>query len=75
MTTTGADDSTGTGAACLGDPINAVVWLAKQACAFGEPLHAGQVILSGALGQALGPMRPIAPGAVVNASLSYLPRP
>ncbi len=31
MTVTGTDDSTGSGAACLGDPVNAVVWLARQA--------------------------------------------
>ncbi|WP_330252939.1 fumarylacetoacetate hydrolase family protein [Nocardia sp. NBC_00565] len=60
--------STGSGAACLGDPINAVVWLARQAREFGAPLRAGQVILSGAL----GPMRPVRPGAAVHASVTGL---
>ncbi|MFC7492993.1 MULTISPECIES: 2-keto-4-pentenoate hydratase [unclassified Nocardioides] len=63
MTVDGEEVSTGTGAACLGDPIDAVVWLARTARRFGDPLRAGQVILSGAL----GPMRPIAPGDRVRA--------
>ncbi|MER6513924.1 fumarylacetoacetate hydrolase family protein [Nonomuraea sp. NPDC001636] len=60
--------STGTGAACLGDPIEAVVWLARMARDLGEPLRAGQVVLSGAL----GPMRPVAAGDIVTATLSGL---
>jgi len=68
MTIDGEEVSTGTGAACLGDPVNAVVWLARQAREFGEPLRAGQVILSGAL----GPMRPIAPGNTVHSTVSGL---
>ncbi|WP_239004020.1 2-keto-4-pentenoate hydratase [Nocardia panacis] len=64
----GAEVSTGTGAACLGDPLNALSWLARQARTFGNPLRAGQVILSGAL----GPMRPVSPGAVVEARIHGL---
>ena len=60
--------SAGTGAACLGDPINAVAWLARQARELGEPLRAGQVILSGAL----GPMRPVTPGSSVHATVAGL---
>lgn len=60
--------STGTGAACLGDPINALVWLAHMARQLDDPLRAGQVVLSGAL----GPMAPIAPGAKVNVVISGL---
>ena len=60
--------STGTGAACLGDPVNAVQWLARYALDFGEPLRAGQLILSGAL----GPMRPIAAGNTVRSTVSGL---
>ncbi|NDK91519.1 2-keto-4-pentenoate hydratase [Gordonia desulfuricans] len=60
--------STGTGAACLGDPISAVVWLARRAHEFGQPLRAGQVILSGAL----GPMRPVMAGSSVTASVTGL---
>jgi 2-keto-4-pentenoate hydratase len=68
MSIDGEEVSTGTGAACLGDPINAVVWLARQARELGDPLRAGQVVLSGAL----GPMRPVAPGATVTATISGL---
>ena len=68
MTIDGEEVSTGTGTACLDDPINAVVWLARQARDLGEPLLAGQVILSGAL----GPMRPAEPGATVAASITGL---
>jgi 2-keto-4-pentenoate hydratase len=68
MTIDGEEVSTGNGAACLGDPLRAVAWLAHQARTFGEPLRAGQVVLSGAL----GPMRPVAPGAVVTATISGL---
>ncbi len=64
----GEEVSTGNGAACLGDPLNALSWLAQQARTFGEPLRAGQVILSGAL----GPMRPLHPGATVTAAISGL---
>ncbi|SEP05543.1 2-keto-4-pentenoate hydratase [Trujillonella endophytica] len=68
MSIDGEEVSTGTGAACLGDPLVAVAWLAHQARTFGEPLRAGQVVLSGAL----GPMRPIPPGATVTAAISGL---
>jgi 2-keto-4-pentenoate hydratase len=68
MSIDGEEASNGTGAACLGDPLNAVAWLARQARTFGAPLRAGQLILSGAL----GPMRPVLPGAVVSATVSGL---
>jgi 2-keto-4-pentenoate hydratase len=68
MTIDGDEVSTGNGAACLGDPINALLWLARQARDLGEPLRAGQVILSGALGA----MRPIEPGAQVEARITGL---
>ncbi|WP_436774613.1 2-keto-4-pentenoate hydratase [Yinghuangia sp. YIM S09857] len=60
--------STGTGTACLGDPIAAVAWLARQARELGDPLRAGQVVLSGAL----GPMSPVAPGDRVRADITGL---
>jgi 2-oxopent-4-enoate/cis-2-oxohex-4-enoate hydratase len=41
---------TGAGAAALGSPVNAVVWLANQLGELGASLLAGEVILSGALG-------------------------
>jgi 2-oxopent-4-enoate/cis-2-oxohex-4-enoate hydratase len=39
----------GAGAASLGSPVNAVVWLANTLAGFGEGLKAGEVVLSGAL--------------------------
>lgn len=66
MTLNGEVVSTGSGAACLGDPLNAVLWLARTAREYGDPLRAGQVILSGAL----GPMAPVPAGAQVEASLT-----
>jgi 2-keto-4-pentenoate hydratase len=66
-----ADDrpvSEGNGAACLGDPLNALAWLARTAREFGEPLRAGQVILSGAL----GPMVPTPPGTRIRAEIGPL---
>jgi 2-keto-4-pentenoate hydratase len=68
MAVTGEEDSHGTGEACLGDPLLALEWLAVQARALGEPLRAGQLILSGAL----GPMRAVAPGAVATAEIASL---
>jgi 2-keto-4-pentenoate hydratase len=65
---TGAVVSSGSGAACLGDPLAALVWLARTAAEFADPLHAGEVVLSGAL----GPMVPVSPGDEFIASLSEL---
>ncbi len=58
--------SSGNGVACLGDPLEALRWLAVQAFRFGDPLRAGHLILSGAL----GPFVPFAPGDRVEASIS-----
>jgi len=68
MKVTGQQDSNGTGADCLGDPLFALQWLARRARELGDPLRAGQVILSGAL----GPMRPITRGATAEVMISGL---
>ena len=66
----GAPASSGNGAACLGDPLNALTWLARTAASLGAPLRAGDVILSGALGA----MVTAEPGAEITAELSTLGR-
>lgn len=60
--------SEGSGAACLGDPLLALAWLARTARDLGDPLRSGQVVLSGAL----GPMVATPPGSVVSADLGPL---
>lgn len=60
--------STGDGRACLGDPVNALVWVAETAARLGRPLRAGEVVLSGAL----GPMVPFARGRRYEARITGL---
>jgi 2-keto-4-pentenoate hydratase len=66
LTINGEVRSSGNGAACLGDPLEALRWLAVQCHRFGDPLRAGQVVLSGAL----GPFVPFAARDRVEASIS-----
>lgn len=42
--------SEGTGASCLGSPLNALLWLANKLVEMGDPLQAGDFVLSGAMG-------------------------
>lgn len=60
--------SVGAGAACLGNPLTALAWLAQTLARLGRPLRAGDLVLSGAL----GPMVPVTPGAAYEARISGL---
>ncbi|MBI3553350.1 MAG: fumarylacetoacetate hydrolase family protein [Elusimicrobia bacterium] len=64
----GAVRSTGMGAACLGDPAEAVAWLANRLGALGDGLEAGDIVLSGAF----GPVVPFAPGDRCEAEIEGL---
>lgn len=60
--------SAGSGAACLGHPLRAVVWLANMMVKMGRPLLAGDVVLSGAW----GPLVPVKPGDEVEVRITGL---
>ncbi|HXV25833.1 MAG TPA: fumarylacetoacetate hydrolase family protein [Alphaproteobacteria bacterium] len=62
--------SLGVGAACLGSPYRALTWLARRMAEVGDPLRAGALILTGAL----GPMTKLEPGDSVSAEIQGLGR-
>lgn len=70
MQVNGTVVSVGSGAACLGHPLRAAYWLAQTMAQRGEMIHAGEVILSGAL----GPMASVKAGDEVVADLGLLGR-
>ena len=63
MEVNGKPASLGVGAAALGHPLNAAAWLASTLAAQGDPLRAGDILLTGAL----GPMITLVPGSHVRA--------
>lgn len=60
--------SEGDAAACMGNPLHAVGWLARKMIELGRPLAAGDIVLSGAF----GPLSPIAGGRVYRIEMSGL---
>ncbi len=64
----GAIISTGAGAAALGSPLVCVAWLANTLGAFGVPLLAGEVVLSGSL----VPLEPVKPGDRMRVTIGGL---
>ena len=65
MTEDGDPVSSGRGSDCLGSPMVALAWLARTGRDNGNPLRAGHIVLSGAL----GPMVPVRAGSTYRATV------
>lgn len=68
MEVNGKVRSVGSGAACLGHPYRAALWLVRRMAALGRPLRAGEVLMTGAL----GPMVDFPTGANAVATIQGL---
>ena len=68
VTKNGRVVGTAAGAAVLGSPVQAVVWLANKMGEFGIPLKSGEIILSGAAAAAV----PISGGDSVHLTVDRI---
>ncbi len=68
LTRNGVIEDTGVASAVMGNPINAVAWLANKLHSFGVPLEAGHVVLSGSFIKAIR----FGPGDVMAAEFTTL---
>jgi len=68
MEKAGEPVSVGAGAACMGSPLNATLWLAQVMARAGYPMRAGDTVLSGAL----GPMVAVTAGDVFDVRIEGL---